>query len=62
MNNENFLDTGDEIVKELSKDENDITNLINSCNSFSEMIDKLCIENIRLWHVLDDTVALKNKL
>jgi len=65
MSNEDFLDVGGEIVKELSKDENgenNITNLINSCNSFSEIIDKLCIENVRLWHILDDTVLLKNKL
>jgi hypothetical protein len=36
--------------------------LVASCNSFSELIDKLSIENVRLWHVLDDTVALKKRL
>lgn len=40
----------------------DVMKFINSCNSLSELIDKLCIENIRLWHVLDDTVAYKKEL
>jgi len=35
---------------------------VSSCNSFSEIIDKLCIENVRLWHILDDTITLKNEL
>ena len=40
----------------------DVMKFISSCNSLSELIDKLCIENIRLWHVLDDTVAYKKEL
>jgi hypothetical protein len=36
--------------------------LVASCNSISELIDKLSIENVRLWHILDDTVALKRRL
>ena len=36
--------------------------LVASCNSFSELIDKLSVENVRLWHILDDTVALKKRL
>jgi hypothetical protein len=36
--------------------------LVASCNSFSELIDKLSIENVRLWHILDDTMALKKRL
>jgi hypothetical protein len=35
---------------------------VSSCNSLSELIDKLCIENLRLWHILDDTVAFKKEL
>ena len=35
---------------------------VNSCNSFSELVDRLCIENVRLWHILDDTVELKRRL
>ena len=40
----------------------DVMRFVSSCNSLSELIDKLCIENIRLWHVLDDTVAYKKEL
>jgi hypothetical protein len=40
----------------------DVMEFVSSCNSLSELIDKLCIENIRLWHVLDDTVAYKKEL
>lgn len=39
-----------------------VMKFVSSCNSLSELIDKLCIENIRLWHVLDDTVAYKKEL
>lgn len=35
---------------------------VNSCNSFSELVDRLCIENVRLWHILDDTAVLKRRL
>lgn len=35
---------------------------VNSCNSFSELVDRLCIENVRLWHILDDTAELKRRL
>ena len=40
----------------------DVMRFVSSCNSLSELIDKLCIENIRLWHILDDTVAYKKEL
>lgn len=40
----------------------DVIEFISSCNSLSELIDKLNIENVRLWHILDDTVALKKEL
>lgn len=40
----------------------DIMKFVSSCNSLSELIDKLNIENVRLWHILDDTVALKKEL
>ncbi len=40
----------------------DVMKFVSSCNSLSELIDKLCIENIRLWHVLDDTVSYKKEL
>lgn len=40
----------------------DVMKFVGSCNSLSELIDKLCIENIRLWHILDDTVAYKKEL
>jgi len=64
MNTNNM--NSDEVVKELSQDENsdkqDVMELISSCNSFSELIDKLCIENVRLWHILDDSVSLKKEL
>lgn len=39
-----------------------VVEFISSCNSFSELVDKLTIENIRLWHILDDTVSLKKQL
>ena len=39
-----------------------VMEFVGSCNSLSELIDKLCIENLRLWHILDDTVALKKEL
>lgn len=39
-----------------------IMKFVSSCNSLSELIDKLNIENVRLWHILDDTVALKREL
>ena len=31
-------------------------------NTMSDLIDRLSIENIRLWHLKDDVVALKNEL
>lgn len=40
----------------------DVMEFVSSCNSLSELIDKLNIENVRLWHILDDTVALKREL
>ena len=49
-----FAEHGDDIK--------DVMKFVSSCNSLSELIDKLCIENIRLWHVLDDTVAYKKEL
>ena len=45
-----------------SKTPEDIMKFVSSCNSLSELIDKLNIENVRLWHILDDTVALKKDL
>jgi hypothetical protein len=51
---ESFGEFGDKVEN--------VIDFVSSCNSFSEIIDKLCIENIRLWHILDDTVALKNEL
>ena len=50
----NFSEFGDNVEN--------VMKFVLSCNSFSEIIDKLCIENIRLWHILDDTVALKKEL
>ena len=47
---------------EFGEQMDDVMNFVSSCNSFSEIIDKLCIENIRLWHILDDTVSLKKEL
>ena len=47
---------------ELGDDIKDVMKFVSSCNSLSELIDKLCIENIRLWHVLDDTIAYKKEL
>lgn len=49
-----FAEHGDDIK--------DVMKFVSSCNSLSELIDKLCIENIRLWHILDDTVAYKKEL
>jgi len=40
----------------------DVMKFVSSCNSLSELIDKLNIENVRLWHILDDTVTLKKQL
>lgn len=40
----------------------EVAEFVNSCNSFSELVDRLCIENVRLWHILDDTAALKREL
>lgn len=40
----------------------EVTEFVNSCNSFSELVDRLCIENVRLWHILDDTAELKREL
>jgi len=40
----------------------DVMEFVSSCNSFSELVDKISIENIRLWHILDDTIALKKHL
>ena len=51
---ENFEEFGDKVEN--------VMKFVSSCNSFSEIIDKLCIENIRLWHILDDTIALKKEL
>ncbi|MGI0010013.1 MAG: hypothetical protein ACREAE_01270 [Nitrosopumilaceae archaeon] len=53
-NEQEFAEHGDDIK--------DVMKFVSSCNSLSELIDKLCIENIRLWHVLDDTVAYKKEL
>lgn len=47
---------------EYGKGIDNVMDFVSSCNSFSELVDKLCIENIRLWHILDDTITLKNKL
>ena len=47
---------------EYGKGIDNVMDFVSSCNSFSEIIDKLCIENIRLWHILDDTVELKREL
>lgn len=40
----------------------EVVEFVNSCNSFSELVDRLCIENVRLWHILDDTAELKREL
>lgn len=40
----------------------EVAEFVNSCNSFSELVDRLCIENVRLWHILDDTAGLKREL
>ena len=40
----------------------EVAEFVNSCNSFSELVDRLCIENVRLWHILDDTAELKREL
>lgn len=45
-----------------SQTTDEIMKFVSSCNSLSELIDKLNIENVRLWHILDDTVALKKDL
>ncbi|MFB5605887.1 MAG: hypothetical protein ACE5RF_03860 [Nitrosarchaeum sp.] len=47
---------------EFGKDVDNVMEFVSSCNSFSELVDKLTIENIRLWHILDDTIALKKQL
>lgn len=63
-NSNNQTDT-EEMNQELIADgENmvQVMEFISSCNSLSELIDKLSIENIRLWHILDDTVILKREL
>ena len=55
----------DEAVKdfeEYGETTEDVIDFISSCNSLSELIDKLSIENVRLWHILDDTVLLKKEL
>lgn len=49
-----FAEYGDDIK--------DVMKFVSSCNSLSELIDKLCIENIRLWHVLDDAIIYKKEL
>jgi hypothetical protein len=54
--------TNHEFVTEKGEDISDVIEFISSCNSLSELIDKLSIENIRLWHILDDTVTLKKEL
>ena len=40
----------------------EVAEFVHSCNSLSELVDRLCIENIRLWHILDDTAGLKREL
>ncbi len=55
----------DEAIKdfeEYGETTEDVIDFISSCNSLSELIDKLSIENVRLWHILDDTVLLKKEL
>ena len=55
----------DEAIKdfeEYGETVEDVIDFISSCNSLSELIDKLSIENVRLWHILDDTVLLKKGL
>lgn len=47
---------------EYGKKTDEVIEFISSCNSFSELVDKLTIENIRLWHILDDTIVLKKQL
>ncbi len=47
---------------EHGKDMDAVTEFVGTCNSMSELVDKLCIENIRLWHILDDTASLKKEL
>jgi len=47
---------------EYGKETDAVMEFVSSCNSFSELVDKLTIENIRLWHILDDTIALKKQL
>jgi len=54
VSKENFAEFGEKVEN--------VIEFVSSCNSFSEIIDKLCIENIRLWHILDDTVTLKKEL
>lgn len=52
----------DEFNTDAGTDISKVMEFISSCNSISELIDKLSIENIRLWHILDDTVSLKTEL
>ncbi|MCV0373426.1 MAG: hypothetical protein K5793_07735 [Nitrosarchaeum sp.] len=47
---------------EYGKKTDEVMEFVSSCNSFSELVDKLTIENIRLWHILDDTIILKKEL
>lgn len=51
-----------EDFEEYGEDIDNVMEFVSSCNSFSELVDKLSIENIRLWHILDDTVLLKKQL
>jgi len=37
-------------------------NIYEVFTSFSELVDKLSIENIRLWHLKDDVMAMKAEL
>ena len=61
MNNSTEENIGKSFGEFGDKVEN-VMDFVSSCNSFSEIIDKLCIENVRLWHILDDTIVLKNEL
>lgn len=50
------------MAKSKKTKDREIVNIFDAFTSFSELVDKLSIENIRLWNLKDEVMRLKEEL
>lgn len=50
------------MAKSKKSKDRELVKMFNIFTSFSELVDKLAIENVRLWHLKDEVMAFKKEL